>query len=140
MTPTATNGAIGDSASAISVRDKAIDGSDEKALSTVTFLIAEINRLAEEISVRSNGDAKAIDCSDEKALSALTVAVTEINRLAEENRKLKRSKDKYNDVEAMLLIAGVAAVGGPLSTLRCDSTQHTADQRTGDERAQLLVK
>jgi hypothetical protein len=45
----ATNGATGDSASAISVSsnggDKAIDGSDEKALFTIKFLIAEINRL-----------------------------------------------------------------------------------------------
>ena len=113
----AANGATGDSASAISVRSdgaRAIDGSDEKALSTVTFLIAEINRLAKKISVGSNGGAKAIDDSDKKALSALTLAVTEINRLAEENQQLKRFKDKYHDVEAMLLIAGIAArVGGP---------------------------
>ena len=59
----ATNGATGDSVSALSVDSnggaKAVDASDV----TVTFLIAEINRLAEEISVRSSG-AKAIDASD----------------------------------------------------------------------------
>ena len=108
----ATNGVTGDSSSAFSVRSdgaKAVDGSDEKALSTVTLLIAEINRLAKKISVRSDDGTKAIDGSDKKALSALTLAVTEINRLAEENQQLKRSKDKYHDVEAMLLIAGIAA-------------------------------
>jgi hypothetical protein len=61
------NGATGDSVSALSVGSnggtKAIDASDVEARSTVTFLIAEINRLAEEISVRSSG-AKAIDASD----------------------------------------------------------------------------
>jgi hypothetical protein len=80
----ATNGATGDSASAISVPsnggDKAIDGSDEKALSSVNFLIAEINRLAEEISVRSNSGAKAADGSDEKALFTKFL-IAEINRL-----------------------------------------------------------
>jgi hypothetical protein len=48
----ATNGASGDSSSALSVGSnggaKAIDASDEKAQSTVAFLIAETNRLAEE--------------------------------------------------------------------------------------------
>jgi hypothetical protein len=114
-----TNGATGDSASAISVRSiggaKAIDGSDEKALSAVTFLVAEINRLAEEISVRSNGDAKAIDGSDEKVLSTVTFLAAEINRLAEENRQLhtreqlidadlQRFKDKYHDLEKRLAV------------------------------------
>ena len=63
----ATNGATGDSVSALSVGSygaaKAIHASEMEARSTVTFLIAEINRLAEEISVRSGG-AKAIDASD----------------------------------------------------------------------------
>jgi hypothetical protein len=81
----ATNGATGDSASAISVPsnggDKAIDGSDEKALSSVNFLIAEINRLAEEISVRSNSGAKAAHGSDKKALFTIKFLIAEINRL-----------------------------------------------------------
>jgi hypothetical protein len=81
----AKNGATGDSASAISVPsnggDKAIDGSDEKALSSVNFLIAEVNRLAEEISVRSNSGAKAADGSDEKALFTIKFLIAEINRL-----------------------------------------------------------
>ena len=63
----ATNGATGYSVSALSVGSnggtKAIDASDVEARSTVTFLIAEINRLAEEISVRSSF-SKAIDASD----------------------------------------------------------------------------
>jgi hypothetical protein len=69
----ATNGATGDSVSALSVGSnggaKAIDALDVKAESTVTLLIAEINRLAEEISVGSNGGAKAIDALDVKARS-----------------------------------------------------------------------
>jgi len=81
----ATNGATGDSASAISVpsngRDKAIDGSDEKALSSVNFLIAEINGLVEEISVRSNSGAKAADGSDEKVLFTIKFLIAELNRL-----------------------------------------------------------
>ena len=52
--PPATNGASGDSASALSVRSdgitQAFDGADDRELSTVAkrFLIAEINRLVEE--------------------------------------------------------------------------------------------
>jgi hypothetical protein len=57
---------------------------------------------ASAVSVPSNSGAKAIE-------SALTLAVTEIYGLAEENRQLKRFKGRYNDVEAMLLIAGIAA-------------------------------
>ena len=85
----AANGATGDSVSALSVGSnggaKVIDALDVEARSTVTFLIAEINRLAEEISVRSSG-AKAID-----ALDALL------------------------DVEKRLLVlaGSVASVGGP---------------------------
>jgi len=46
----ATNGATGDSVSALSVGSNggAKDASDVKARSTVAFLIAETNRLAEE--------------------------------------------------------------------------------------------
>ena len=57
----ATNGATGDSVSALSVGSNG--GAKDASDATVTFLIAEINRLAEEISVRSGG-AKAIDASD----------------------------------------------------------------------------
>ena len=89
----ATNGATGDSASAISVPsnggDKA-DGSDEKVLSSINFLTAEINRLAEEISVRSNSGAKAADGSDEKALFTIKFLIAEMNRL---ERTLYRQYD-----------------------------------------------
>jgi hypothetical protein len=128
----ATNGAS-NTASAISVRSddeaRANDGADEKVLSTVTFLTAELNRLTEEISPRSNGEAKTND-------GAFFIA--EINRLAEENQQLKR---KYNDVERRLallkeaikpfrtndflssvcLIAGSAGVGAVLSYLSLNS-------------------
>jgi hypothetical protein len=82
----ATNGATGYSVSALSVGSnggtKAIDASDVEARSTVTFLIAEINRLAEEISVRSSG-AKAIDATDvlldvEKRLLVLADSVARV--------------------------------------------------------------
>jgi hypothetical protein len=124
-----TNGAS-DPASAISVRSdddaKANDGVDEKVL---YFLTTEINRLTEEISLRSNGEVKTND-------GAFFIA--EINRLAEENQQLKR---KYNDVERRLallkeaikpfrtndflssvcLIAGSAGVGAVLSYLSLNS-------------------
>ena len=54
LSPPATNGASGESASALSVRSdgitQAFDGADDRELSTVAkrFLIAEINRLVEE--------------------------------------------------------------------------------------------
>jgi hypothetical protein len=82
----ATNGATGYSVSALSVGSnggtKAIDASDVEARSTVTFLIAEINRLAEEISVRSSF-SKAIDASDvlldvEKRLLVLADSVARV--------------------------------------------------------------
>jgi hypothetical protein len=115
----ATNGATGDSAPATSACPsggaKAIDGSHEKTLSTATFLIAEINRLAEEVSIRSNRDAKAVVGPDEKVLFTVTFLTAEINRLEEENRQLhtreqlinsdlKRFKDKYHDVEKRLAL------------------------------------
>lgn len=130
LSSSATNGA-GDSTSAISVRSdndaKANDGAE--ALSTITFLTAEINKLADEVSLRSNGEVKTNDSS---------FFVAEINRLAEENQQLKR---KYNDVERRLallkeaikpfrtndflssvcLIAGSAGVGAVLSYLSLNS-------------------
>jgi hypothetical protein len=85
----ATNGATGDSVSALSIGSnggaKAIDASDV----TVTFLIAEINRLAEQISVGAYGSAKGIDASDVKARSTVAFLIAETNRLAEENQRLK---------------------------------------------------
>jgi hypothetical protein len=87
----AANGATGDSVSAPSVGSnggaKVIDASDVKPESTVTFLIAEINKLAEQISVGAYGSAKGIDALDVKA--RFTVLIAETNRLAEENQRLK---------------------------------------------------
>ena len=97
----ATNGATGDSVSALSVDSnggaKAVDASDV----TVTFLIAEINRLAEQISVGAYGSAKGIDASDVKARSTVAFLIAETNRLAKENQRLK-DKLALLDVEKRL--------------------------------------
>ena len=99
----AANGATGDSVSALSIGSnggaKAIDASDV----TVTFLIAEINRLAEQISVGAYGNAKGIDASDVKARSTVAFLIAETNRLAEENQRLK-DKLALLDVEKRLAL------------------------------------
>ncbi len=99
----ATNGATGDSVSARPVGSnggaKAIDASDV----TVTFLIAEINRLAEQISVGAYGSAKGIDASDVKARSTVAFLIAETNRLAKENQRLK-DKLALVDVEQRLAL------------------------------------
>jgi hypothetical protein len=130
----ATNG--DDSASAISVGSnggaKAIDASEV----TSTFLIAEINRLAEQISVGAYGGAKAIDASDVKARSTATFFIAETNRLAEENQRLKErlalldvenrlallketiKQSRTNEfLSSVCLIAGSVGVGGALNYL-----------------------
>jgi hypothetical protein len=136
----AANGATGDSVSAPSIGSnggaKVIDASDVKPESTVTFLIAEINKLAEQISAGAYGSAEGIDASDVKARSTVAFLIAETNRLAEENQRLK-DKLALLDVEKRLallketfksfrtneflssvcLIAGSAGVGAGLNYL-----------------------
>jgi hypothetical protein len=99
----AANGATGDSVSALSIGSnggaKAIDASDV----TVTFLIAEMNRLAEQILVGAYGSAKGIDASDVKARPTVAFLIAETNRLAEENQRLK-DKLALLDVEKRLAL------------------------------------
>jgi len=95
----ATNGATGDSVSALSVGSNG--GAKDASDATVTFLIAEINRLAEQISVGAYGSAKGIDASDVKARSTVAFLIAETNRLAKENQRLK-DKLALLDVEKRL--------------------------------------
>ena len=97
----ATNGATGDSVSALSVGSNG--GAKDASDATVTFLIAEINRLAEQISVGAYGSAKGIDASDVKARSTVAFLIAETNRLAEENQRLK-DKLALLDVEKRLAL------------------------------------